>query len=191
MLSALKTVHEMLRDRGYVIKKGYEWLDDSKQMIARCKKDELVVEAERKQPQDHVYVFFATEPKVKVARSRLYKPRMDKAHVNHMILVFAQLVTPKAKVELSEFDVEYFKAAELYRNKYYHALVPKHEALSGEEAAQLLKDKNLPSVEYLPRFRSDSEWPIRYHYWPKGTVVRIYRKFGNQQEPKLYYRVVG
>ena len=72
----------------------------------------------------------------------------------------------------------------------YHFLVPKHEKIeSEEEAAKILKQYYAIHKNKLPRY--DPNGPIvKYNHWKEGTVVRIYRKFGNQKDPEIYYRHV-
>lgn len=189
MLAALRTVHDMLYDRGYKPRKEYEWIDDQKKMVQRVQNKDMVLWADRKAPDDSLMVFFAVEPKLKVQKVRAFLATLDESKITHAILVYAKQVTPKAKEELRAYNVEMFTAAELYKNRLMHHLVPKHEMLSPQETTDLLHDFNLSSTKKLPRYRT-TDPVVRYHNWPVGTVVRIFRVLGNQQEPTLYYRMV-
>jgi len=180
----------MMRDRGYKPRKGYEWVDDQKKMVQKVQNKDMVLWADRKTPEyDTVMVFFAFEDTLKVQKVRSFLETLEESEVNHAILVFAKKVTPKAKEELRNYQVEMFTVSELFKNRTLHHLVPKHETLSPQEVTELLKKYELTSTHELPRYRP-TDMVVRYYNWPHGTVVRIYRILGNQQEPSLYYRVV-
>lgn len=190
MLAALQTVHEMLHDRGFVVRPEYHINQDEKHQPQI--QNSLAVVADKqgnaKDARDTIYVFFAFEPKLGVKETREFIERMNTDRVNQAILVCVQPPSHKSKEELEQNNVEIFKAFDLYKNKTRHALVPKHEALTPEEVAALCQKHNV-TVEKLPSY--DRNDPIvRYYGWKPGTVVRIYRQYGAQREPEIYYRVV-
>ena len=67
-------------------------------------------------------------------------------------------------------------------------LVPKHQILSGDEKAALLKNLNV-SPKQLPRVKDDDP-VIKLLQGKKGDVVKITRKSQSAGEYH-YYRIVG
>lgn len=184
MLAALRTVHEMLHDRGFVVRPEYNINQDEKHQPQI--QDNLAVVADKDGAP--IYVFFAFEPKLGVKETREFIERMNTDQVKQAILVCVQPPSHKSKEELEQHNVEIFKAFDLFKNKTRHTLVPKHEVLNDDEVTALCKKHNV-TLEKLPVY--DKNDPIvRYYGWKVGTVVRIYRQYGAQREPEIYYRIV-
>jgi DNA-directed RNA polymerase subunit H (RpoH/RPB5) len=122
---------------------------------------------------------------------REYIQHMEDHQVTHAIIIYAQQITPSAKnLIIPPLDIETFTAKELSVNPVKHLLVPRHEKIeTEEEIQQILKKYYLTSKNLLPRY-DPNDIVVRYYHWPIGSVIRIYRKFGNQKDPEIYYRHV-
>ena len=81
----------------------------------------------------------------------------------------------KKKEEPSDFDI------------FQSGLVPKHELLSGEDKAELLKNLNV-AAKQLPRIKEDDP-AVKILQAKKGDVIKIARKSLSAGE-YFYYRVV-
>lgn len=81
----------------------------------------------------------------------------------------------KKKEQEPEFDI------------FQSSLVPKHEILSGEDKAELLKVLNV-SAKQLPRIHEDDP-VVKMLNAKKGDVLKIVRKSLSAGE-YLYYRLV-
>lgn len=192
MFPVLRTVYEMLSDRGYTPRAGYEWINDPKQLCARIVGKDLVYWGDREKPSDSVMVFFAYEPKLKINKARQFLEVLQTNNIDHAILVYANQITPPAKAAFSNVvnNLEFFSVIDLYVNRIRHELVPKHEMLSLEQVSQLQQKHLLSSMDQIPSY-SLTDRVVRYYNWSVGTVVKIYRKIGNQKEPEVYYRIVS
>ena len=185
----LKTVREMLTDRGYVETPKSKWTDYYHES------SDLKCVAQL--GQDVLFVYFATDIKVPVKKAREYVAHMEKGNITHAIVVHASQITPGASGEFYEtskpvkkYDFELFKAGELYENPTRHLAVPRHEKVaSDDEVAQIMKQFHVKTKADFPIFYP-TEIIVRYYHWPVGTVVRIYRNLGGLQEPSIYYRCV-
>lgn len=128
-------------------------------------------------PDDQLFVFFPEDEKVGVKPIRLYMDRMKAESVKRAIVVVQKDITPFAKQALSEmapkFIVEHFAEAELLIDITEHELVPKHELLTPDEKAALLKRYKLKDTQ-LPRMQLGD--PIaRYFGLQRGQVMKIVR----------------
>ena len=182
----LNTVHTMLTDRGYTITPKSKW------KLGVSDVTDLKAVGECKSTQDTVFVYFVTsDPKVQVKTIREYKTHMDEHKVRHSIIVYASQITSSSNSEItSDYDIETFKAKELFENPTRHCLVPKHEKIKSDADVQKVLDSyNLTSRTQLPRY-DPSDIIVRYYHWELGSVVRIFRRFGKQREPEIYYRHV-
>jgi len=181
--SILNTIHEMFTDRGYKIIPRSQWNKKNQQF------EDLKAIANM-QDGTIVFVFFDTEPKVLVKKIREYVAHMEEQKITNAVLVYGTQITSGAKSGIPEnYKFETFQATELYKNRTRHYLVPKHEKLTDEQIAEVLKKYCVSSKNQLPRY-DPSDMVVRYYNWPVGTVVKIYRRFGNQREPEDYYRHV-
>lgn len=181
----LTTVHTMINDRGYTTILKKNWSEENKTM-----KDLKVIGYQEK-TNDTVYIYFATETKVHIEKMREYILHMRKNNIQHSIIIYAKQITPSAKnIIPQDYDIEAFSAKSLIVNPMYHFLVPKHEKIeSEEEAKKILKQYYATHKNKLPRY-DPNEPIVRYNHWKEGTVVKIYRKSGNQKDPEIYYRHV-
>jgi DNA-directed RNA polymerase subunit H (RpoH/RPB5) len=199
MLAALKTIHEMLGDRGYTIRDDYAVEFGNKpseqRRLVAIAEDNLTVVADKEDLKDAgdgetVYVFFAFEPKLGVAKTRTYTERMEEDDIGHAIMVCAQMPSHQSREELKSNNVEIFTAMDVFKNRTTHKLVPKHEVVSDPvEIERLMRAQDIDSLKKYPVYKT-TDRVVRYYNWPVGTLVRIYRTFGAQREPEIDYRVV-
>jgi len=180
----LTTVHEMLIDRGYTI-------EHPSTLTEQFAMEDLKTVAHCKKYNDRVFVYFATDIKVPVKKIREYVVHMESNQIRHAIIVYAQQVTPGAKTELNQkFDIELFRARELFENPTRHCLVPRHELIQTEQEVQRVMTKfHIKSKNDFPIIYT-SDVVIRYYHWPVGSIVRIFRTLGGLREPEIYYRHV-
>jgi DNA-directed RNA polymerase subunit H (RpoH/RPB5) len=128
-------------------------------------------------PADYdVYVHGEERVGVKYARAVL-----ERAGGARAVVVSLEGPTPFTRKECEGRPIEFFRAAELCANVTRHALVPRHERVDAPPAGV--------AREQLPRIH-DTDPVVRYHAWPCGAVVRVWRVFGGH-EPIPYFRVVG
>ncbi|KAF7048510.1 hypothetical protein CFC21_057264 [Triticum aestivum] len=83
-------------------------------------------------------------------------------------------ITARARESIKEmfkFKVDVFQITELLVNITKHVLKPKHEVLTAEEKAKLLKEYNVVDSQ-LPRMLETDE-VARYYGLGKGTVVKF------------------
>ena len=177
-----KTVHEILRDRGYLIddadlslsEAGYalKYGDSEREALTM-----LVARAD--DPTDRIFVFWPLDPKVGVKPIKRYMERMNEEHVKRAILVVQFSLTPFAKQALVEICsnegiiMEQFQESELLINITQHVLVPEHVVLTKEEKHILLKKYKLKESQ-LPRMQLND--PVaRYYGMQRGQVVKIIR----------------
>lgn len=185
----MKTVRELLTDRGYIEIPKAAWSDyHNESADLKC-----VAQLD----QDTLFVYFATDIKVPVKKAREYVAHMEKGNITHAIVVHASQITPGASGEFYEtsktvkkYDFELFKAGELYENPTRHFAVPRHEKVStNEEVLEIMKKFHIKTKSDFPIIYP-SDIVIRYYHWPVGTIIRVYRKLGALQEPGIYYRCV-
>ncbi|KAM3293139.1 hypothetical protein ACQJBY_036607 [Aegilops geniculata] len=83
-------------------------------------------------------------------------------------------ITSRARESIKEmfkFKVDVFQITELLVNITKHVLKPKHEVLTAEEKAKLLKEYNVVDSQ-LPRML-ETDAVARYYGLGKGTVVKF------------------
>ncbi|XP_042064290.1 DNA-directed RNA polymerases II and IV subunit 5A-like [Salvia splendens] len=180
LFRAMKTVLQMLRDRGYVV------TDDEIAMTMEgftakyghnMKREDLMLVKAKRDSGEQIYVFFPDEAKVGAKTIRTLICRMNDDNVTRAILVSQQNLTPFAKKMIKEvakkFQVEVFQEAELLVNIHHHELVPPHQVLTAEEKTTLLARYTVKETQ-LPRIQVTD--PVaRYHGLKSGDVVKIIR----------------
>jgi DNA-directed RNA polymerase I, II, and III subunit RPABC1 len=179
----MTTVHEMFIDRGYDIVQKQSWskkftqFEDLK-VVAKIDANILI------------FTFFATDVKVPVRKIREYVQFMKENQVTHAVIVHAHQITPGAKSELNQYNIQTFQAKELFHNITRHALVPRHEKLKTDHDIQaVMKRYHIQSKNEFPIYYT-SDPMVKYFGWQPGTVVKIERALGGLKEPEVYYRMV-
>lgn len=176
-----KTALEMLRDRGFLVLDSEikmsirEFLDKFGENFKR--EDLYMFKAKIDDPNDHIFVFFPSEPKLNVKIAKRYAERMRTENVLRGIIVTKDAPTPIAKRAIEDLSqkyyIEVFLDAELLVNVSNHMLVPKHEVLSNEEKKELLKRYTVKEMQ-LPRMQSNDPM-AKYLGIRRGQVVKITR----------------
>ena len=178
-----RTVHEMLKDRGYLIDQADIDLSEedfkATQGEVPSREQLTILVQKRDDPTEQVYVFWPADPKVGVKPIKRYVERMNEEDVKRGILVVQQAMTAFAKQAIVEIcasegkSLECFQEAELLVNITKHVLVPQHQTLTKEEKSILLKRYKLKEAQ-LPRIQLND--PVaRYYGLTRGQVVKIVR----------------
>lgn len=177
------TVHEMFTDRGYEVipkqlwSKKFTQFEDLK-VVGKIDDKTLIL------------TFFATDVKVPVRKIREYVQFMKENLVTHAVIVHAHQITPGAKSELNQYNIQTFQAKELFHNITRHALVPRHERIQTErEVQEIMKKYHIQSKNEFPIYYM-SDPVVKYFGWQPGTVVKIERVSGGLKEPEIYYRMI-
>ncbi|WVZ54534.1 hypothetical protein U9M48_005317 [Paspalum notatum var. saurae] len=192
---ARRTALEMLRDRGYDVPEAElartlpefrAWWADRPELERLAFSTTLASDPSKK-----VKVVFCPPEPVKIALIREIYSGVKDEDLSRLILILQSRIMSKARESIKEifkFKVDIFQITELLVNITKHVLKPKHEVLTTEEKAKLLKDYNVvdsqPSfvtscgkqqcslVLALPRML-ENDAVARYYGLDKGTVVKV------------------
>ncbi|GBC09424.1 hypothetical protein RclHR1_08850007 [Rhizophagus clarus] len=181
-----RTVHEMVKDRGYVI--NHDTHTDITLFRERCLKDGLIVKEsmmfqvqKNDNPNEQLLVTFPDERPVGVKYLKILCQRMVDSKVNRGIIVFPGTLTAAANKAIQvintrenrHYEVDTFSEADLMINITSHQLVPKHYVLTDEEKKTLLSKYRLKESQ-LPRVQATD--PIaKYYGLKRGQVFKIMR----------------
>lgn len=170
---AIKTVTEMLTQRGYKITNS----DDDK--ITGTKPDGC-----------HIVAFKQPVIKFNVDRIKEYIILLHKMKINHCIIVYTDCITPMTKklVENSvDIQIELFTQKELQYNITKHELVPEHSRLPTDKATEF-------------KAKYGSAWSLmlvtdpisRFYNYKSGDVIQITRtnEKKNNEFPYITHRLV-
>ncbi|CAN8300731.1 unnamed protein product [Cochlearia groenlandica] len=176
-----KTLHQMLRDRGYIVTDSET--DMTKEEFVQkygwdMKREDLVtLKINKNDHSDKISVFFPEEDNIKTKQIKSYVKRMKSDKVSRAILVVKKDLTKYALDALTvstKHYIEFFQEKELLMNVKEHAFVPVHQALTNEEKKALL-EKYTVKENQLPRIRHTD--PIAKYFGLKhGQVVKIIRQ---------------
>lgn len=179
----ITTVNEMFVDRGYELLQKTSW---SKKFL-QFEDLKVVGKIDDK---TLIFTFFATDVKVPVRKIREYVQFMKENQVTHAVIVHAHQITPGAKSELGQYNIQTFQAKELFHNITRHALVPRHEKVKSEhDVHQIMKRYHIQSKTEFPIYYM-TDPVVKYYGWTPGTVVKIERVSGGLKEPEIYYRMI-
>lgn len=179
----ITTVNEMFVDRGYELLPKSSW---SKKFL-QFEDLKVIGKIDDKML---IFTFFATDVKVPVRKIREYVQFMKENQVTHAIIVHAHQITPGAKSELVQYNIQTFQAKELFYNITRHALVPHHEKVkSDHDVQEIMKRYHIQSKTEFPIYYI-SDPVVKYYGWTPGTVVKIKRVLGGLKEPEIYYRMI-
>ena len=181
LTSSIRTLNEMLTDRGYEHIRNCNTLSE----IIACMADQTpVVVGAARQTLLTVRVFFHNEERVGVkhVRARVEALPGD-------AIVFVSLAGPtsftRKEVEQSYPHVHFFTFQQVCVNITRHHMVPRHERMTEAQIGAL---HFLEDADALPRLYTND--PVAQYYgYVVGDVVRIARVVGTQ-EPMYYYRRV-
>ncbi|GMK54457.1 hypothetical protein CspeluHIS016_0110430 [Cutaneotrichosporon spelunceum] len=178
-----KTVHEMIRDRGYEVA-DYEIntpFEDFKDLYSGgggVDRGRMNFHADHSEDRaNRIYVHFCPEKNVSKAAMKTFITSLDATGAKRGIIVWSEKMSPAAKKTLlemqSEYHLEDFAESDLLVNITKHFLVPKHTIMTGEEKAALIKRYRLKDTQ-LPRIMV-SDPVARYYGMRRGQVMRIER----------------
>jgi DNA-directed RNA polymerase I, II, and III subunit RPABC1 len=178
-----KTVHEMVRDRGYGVSSSEldMTLEGFREQYCRSgvvDRQSLVFLVELiGNKEDQLLVFFTEEETVGIKPIRRVCERMISQGIMKGILIYQKNLTPSAQKVVMEMQPKYylelFQEQELLVNITKHVLVPEHQVLIPEAKRTLLQRYRLKETQ-LPRIQVTD--PIaRYYGLRRGQVVKIIR----------------
>ncbi|KAG9101047.1 DNA-directed RNA polymerases II 24 kDa polypeptide (RNA polymerase II subunit 5) [Ceratobasidium sp. UAMH 11750] len=144
-----RTIHELVRDRGYLVSEEEVTLDiaafksnfGSGENIDRTRLNFFT--NHKDDPTNQIFVFFADEKNVTIKTMRKFLGILDEKAITHGIIVFMEKMTPSARKVISamsgQYSLEEFAESDLLINITHHKLVPQHEVLSPVEKKALLE----------------------------------------------------
>lgn len=157
METAIKTVLEMLVQRGYEITNNDE--------------DNIIgINSEGKQ----IVIFTIPVSKFNVDRVKEYVSLLYKINIHHCIVIYSDTVTSMAKKLVTnslDIEMEIFTLSELQYNITKHRLVPQHIKLPDDEAKEFKKKYG---VKFPTILKTD---PVsRFYNFQRGDIIKIVRK---------------
>ncbi|KAM0929099.1 hypothetical protein ACQ4PT_001837 [Festuca glaucescens] len=175
---ARRTALEMLRDRGYSVPES-ELARTLPEFRAWWEKDPdferlAFSTARASDHSDKVQIRFCPQEPVRIATIQEIYDQIEGENLSRLILISKGKIMPRAKESMKEkftFKVDTFLVRELLVNITKHVLKPKHEVLSAEEKANLLKKYNVEDSQ-LPRMDL-TDAVARYYGLGKGTVLKV------------------
>ncbi|KAJ2782952.1 DNA-directed RNA polymerases II 24 kDa polypeptide (RNA polymerase II subunit 5) [Coemansia javaensis] len=183
MWRVYRTVHQMCRDRNYLVASSdlERTLDQFRSEFAPSGKVDRVrltfVVQKKDDPSNQMFVFFPEKKSVGVAIVREYLGKMVKESVTNGIIVYSGTMPSSADKARAQLPLgsrlEKFHESDLLVNITEHELVPQHRVLSDEQKKEILKRYKLRETQ-LPRISIDD--PVaRYYGMSRGQVVQIIR----------------
>lgn len=179
-----KTLHEMVRDRGYsVIESRFnitlpEFCRLHVNADGELNRESLMfVVSHNHDESKRLVVDFPRDETVGVKPIRTLIERLAQNSVKDAIVVYRKNITASASKVLqtlaTEYRIETFAESSLLVNITHHELVPKHIVMSDEDKKTLLNRYRLREIQ-LPRIQLDD--PVaRYYGLNRGQVVKIIR----------------
>ena len=192
-------VFEMFRVRGYqVVASPYPEAEFAARLHAQRKEDvfdALTIQA-RSRKRKSVKAFFVSDDKVGIGVVRDITANCVETDTQHVVLVYANAITPFAKARLDELSAdetvpvgvcEIFTFDQLQFNPLLHVDVPPHEPMAKQEIQDML-ERSRVSLSALPKMLS-SDAVARYFGATRGQVFRI-RRPNPEGIVSTVYRVV-
>ncbi|RUS13526.1 RNA polymerase [Endogone sp. FLAS-F59071] len=178
-----RTIHEMVRDRGYLVSQSELEMDlaafqNQYAVQGEVDRDRLTFMVQKKNdPTEQLLIFFPKDKSVGVKPVKKYAERMVTQEVKSGIVVYQGTMTASANKVIQalpkNYALESFQESELLVNITQHVLVPEHVVLTPEEKRTLLQRYRLKETQ-LPRIQTTD--PVaRYYGLKRGQVVRIMR----------------
>ncbi|WWC65146.1 uncharacterized protein I303_107760 [Kwoniella dejecticola CBS 10117] len=177
-----RTVHEMVRDRGYLVADyevdvPFDQFKNDFGATGSVDRGPMSFSVKHAEDEGTLYVYFCAEKNVSKAAMKTFITSMDKIGAKRGIIIWSEKMSPAAKKTLqelaSEYHLEDFQESDLLVNITRHFLVPKHQIMRKEEKDQLIKRYRLKETQ-LPRIMITD--PVaRYYGMKRGQVMRIER----------------
>jgi len=175
---ARRTALEMLRDRGYSVPESElaRTLPEFRAWWAKNPEFERLAfsTARASDHSDKVQILFCPHKTVRIATIEEIYDQIEGENLSRLILILDGKMMPRAKESMKEkftFKVDIFQVKQLLVNITKHVLKPKHEVLSAEEKAKLLKKYSVEDSQ-LPRML-ENDAVARYYGLGKGTVIKV------------------
>ncbi|KAF8656865.1 hypothetical protein AX16_002412 [Volvariella volvacea WC 439] len=179
-----RTIHEMVRDRGFLVADEEINMDLQRFRDTYANNSGIVDRSQlnfytqsRTNPTDQIFIFFTDEKSVGVKTMRKLLGILEEKGIQRGIIVFPGNMTPSARKVIvamaQQYRLEEFSESDLLVNIVHHTLVPRHEVLSPEEKKILLQRYRLKETQ-LPRIQL-ADPVARYYGLKRGQVVKITR----------------
>jgi len=179
-----RTIHELVRDRGFQV------ADEEIHMDLSTFKNTFVtvtgtIDRSRlnffanlaKDPTEMVFVYFSDEKSVGVKTMRKFLSILEEKGIKRGIIIFPGNMTPSARKVIvamaAQYKLEEFAETDLLVNITHHTLVPDHEVLDPEKKRVLLAKYRVKETQ-LPRIQL-ADPVARYYGLRRGQVVKITR----------------
>ena len=173
----LKTITEMLKDRGFVITNDCRTIGD---IIYKMQENECILSGDGND--ESIIVFFHDEERVGVKQLRTWNEKYPDSSVMIVSLEGPTAFTKK-EADGNYPNVQFFTFKSLCVNITKHKLVPKHEKID-----ETTLDYKVSSPEEWPKLYTNDTICQYYNFKP-GEIIRITRTIG-VPEPIFYYRRV-
>ncbi|KAI5476119.1 DNA-directed RNA polymerases I, II, and III subunit RPABC1 [Pseudohyphozyma bogoriensis] len=177
-----RTIHELVRDRGFAIsdEEIKLTLDEFKVQYgvtgSSIDKTKINFKAATEGGEE-IYIFYSDEASVGIKTMRKFITVLEEQKIPRGIIIYKTSMTPSANKVISgmaaQYVIEAFPESELLVNITHHTLVPKHEVLSAQAKKELLAKYRLKDTQ-LPRIQL-SDPVSRYYGLKRGQVVMITR----------------
>ncbi|WVR08509.1 hypothetical protein IAU60_005564 [Kwoniella sp. DSM 27419] len=177
-----RTVHEMVKDRGYLVadyevEVPFEQFKNDYGATGSVDRGPMSFSVKHEEDENTLFVYFCAEKNVSKAAMKTFITSMDKIGAKRGIIIWSEKISPAARKTLqelaSEYHLEDFQESDLLVNITRHFLVPQHKIMKPEEKAQLIKRYRLKETQ-LPRIMVTD--PVaRYYGMKRGQVMRIER----------------
>ncbi|KZV80195.1 RPB5 subunit of DNA-directed RNA polymerase [Exidia glandulosa HHB12029] len=179
-----KTVHEMVRDRGYQVAEDEinMTLEDFRRQhctnAGSVNRSTITFFTQGVKDQtDQLFVFFCEDKNVSIKTMRKFLDVLQTKNIQRGIIVFSGTMTPSARKVITgmsqDYKLEEFAEADLIVNITHHILVPKHEVMTPDAKKALLERYRLKETQ-LPRIQL-ADPVARYYGLKRGQVVKITR----------------
>lgn len=175
----MDTVRDMLRARGYG-----QCIEDADADVSADARQVLRARGES----GVCIVVVGLHDRVGVRVVRALVERAEAFGVSLSLLITKGSMTHVAKAEMmaaTTVQMQVFTAGQLSFNVTQNVLVPKHSAVGDDEWQTLVAATPGLEKKMLPYIRS-TDPVVQFHGWPRGTVVRIERRIGEQQTFPFY-----
>lgn len=191
-----RTLCEMLCDRGYELPpklKDLQSLENGHKDIRHFFENgdsPLFVCHKPDNKKDEMVVFYNVSDKASKKEIEEYSITMaDMLKKNKRLVgmaIYRQITSQASEILHQTGRFHTFSEKEMLFNVTKHKLVPKHEALTEEEAAAVRKKHFGGKFQMI--YTTDPV--VKYFGWPVGTMVRIHRTMAGPQDAYIHYRVV-
>ena len=178
-----RTIHQMLRDRGYSVPEAALSisLSDFTSTFASAgivaDRSALNLTISHALNGERLFVFFPEDLSLGIKPIRQYLEKMNEQGVYRAIIVYKGTLTPSASKVMQSMAPKYlleaFSQDQLVVNITEHVLVPQHIPIGDEEKKALLQKYHLKETQLPKILLSD---PVaRYYGLRRGQVVKIIR----------------